>query len=61
MQVFPSAEAPGLSAFYKNADGDVFHTYSTYGRGLEPLVGTYMILDLAPTLNFDCLHLYGMK
>jgi predicted dithiol-disulfide oxidoreductase (DUF899 family) len=46
MQEFPSAEAPGLSVFYKDADGDVFHTYSTYGRGLEPLVGTYMILDL---------------
>jgi predicted dithiol-disulfide oxidoreductase (DUF899 family) len=32
--------------FYKNAGGDVFHTYSTYGRGCEPLVGTYSILDL---------------
>ncbi len=48
MQDFPSAEAPGLSIFYKDAAGDVFHTYSTYGRGLEPLVGTYNILDLVP-------------
>ena len=48
MQEFPSAEAPGLSVFYKDAAGDLFHTYSTYGRGLEPLVGTYMILDLVP-------------
>jgi len=48
MQEFPSAEAPGLSVFYKRADGEVFHTYSTYGRGLDPLVGTYMILDLVP-------------
>jgi len=48
MQEFPSAEAPGLSVFYKDAAGDVFHTYSTYGRGLEPLVGTYTILDLVP-------------
>ena len=47
-QEFPSAEAPGLSVFYRNSDGDVFHTYSTYGRGLDPLVGTYTILDLAP-------------
>ena len=48
MQEFPSAEAPGLSVFYKDADGDVFHTYSTYGRGLDPLIGTYTILDLVP-------------
>lgn len=48
MQEFPSAEAPGLSVFYKNAAGDVFHTYSTYGRGLDMLMGTYRILDLAP-------------
>ena len=48
MQEFPSEEAPGLSVFYKNAGGDVFHTYSTYGRGLDPLLGTYTILDLVP-------------
>ena len=48
MQEFPSAEAPGLSVFYKDSGGDVFHTYSTYGRGLDPLLGTYMILDLVP-------------
>ena len=48
MQEFPSAEAPGLSVFYKDAIGDVFHTYSTFGRGLEPLLGTYVILDLVP-------------
>ncbi len=48
MQEFPSAEAPGLSVFYKDAGGDVFHTYSSYGRGLESLLGTYMILDLVP-------------
>jgi predicted dithiol-disulfide oxidoreductase (DUF899 family) len=47
MQEFPSEEAPGLSVFYKDA-GDVFHTYSTYGRGVDQLVGTYTILDLAP-------------
>jgi len=41
-------ENPGLSFFYKDAGGAVFHTYSTYGRGLEPLLGTYSILDRAP-------------
>ncbi|HVK58732.1 MAG TPA: DUF899 family protein, partial [Candidatus Kapabacteria bacterium] len=48
MQEFPSSEAPGLSVFYKDAAGDIYHTYSTYGRGLEILLGTYRILDLVP-------------
>ena len=48
LQEFPSEEAPGISVFYKDVGGNVFHTYSTYGRGVEPLVGTYMILDLVP-------------
>ncbi|HEY4250659.1 MAG TPA: thioredoxin family protein [Roseomonas sp.] len=41
-------ELPGLSAFYRGADGQVFHTYSSYARGPEELIGTYMILDRAP-------------
>jgi predicted dithiol-disulfide oxidoreductase (DUF899 family) len=41
-------ELPGLSAFYKNEAGDVFHTYSSYARGPEELIGTLMILDRAP-------------
>ncbi len=48
MQEFPSEEAPGVSVFYKDADGSVFHTYSAYGRGVESLVGTYMVLDMVP-------------
>jgi predicted dithiol-disulfide oxidoreductase (DUF899 family) len=48
MQEFPSAEAPGISVFYKNASGDVFQTYSTYGRGVDVLMGTYRILDMVP-------------
>jgi predicted dithiol-disulfide oxidoreductase (DUF899 family) len=48
MQKFPSEEAPGISVFYKNSVGEVFHTYSAYGRGVEQLVGTYMILDMVP-------------
>src|SRR6187399_551070 len=47
-QEFPSAEAPGISVFYKDASGDVFHTYSTYGRGVDVLMGTYRVLDLVP-------------
>lgn len=48
LQTFGSEEAPGLSVFYKSGDGEVFYTYSTYARGLEPLVGTYQYLDLVP-------------
>jgi predicted dithiol-disulfide oxidoreductase (DUF899 family) len=44
----PSEEAPGLSVFYRNDAGDVFHTYSTYGRGVEVMMGTYRLLDLVP-------------
>ena len=45
---FPQDEAPGISFFCKDAAGDVFHTYSTYGRGVEVMMGTYHLLDLAP-------------
>jgi predicted dithiol-disulfide oxidoreductase (DUF899 family) len=45
---FLSDELPGLSVFYKNGEGDIFHTYSTYARGLDTLVGTYNFLDLVP-------------
>jgi len=47
MTEFPSEEAPGLSAFIKN-DGAVFHTYSSYARGLDILIGAYNFLDFAP-------------
>ncbi len=47
-QKFPSEEAPGASVFYKDAAGDIFHTYSAYARGLDILVGAYNWLDLAP-------------
>ena len=45
---FGVEEAPGLSVFYKDAAGSIFHTYSTYARGLEAIVGTYQFLDLVP-------------
>lgn len=48
MQEFPSAEAPGLSVFYKEAEGGIYHTYSTYARGLEQIMSTYRILDMVP-------------
>jgi len=48
MNRFPSAEAPGVSVFYKNAGGSIFHTYSAYARGLEGLLGAYDLLDMTP-------------
>jgi predicted dithiol-disulfide oxidoreductase (DUF899 family) len=45
---FPVAEAPGLSVFYKDADGAIYHTYSCYARGLDMLNGAYHLLDLVP-------------
>jgi predicted dithiol-disulfide oxidoreductase (DUF899 family) len=45
---FPGEELPGASVFYKNADGEIFHTYSTYARGLDILIGAYNFLDLTP-------------
>jgi predicted dithiol-disulfide oxidoreductase (DUF899 family) len=43
-----SEEWPGISVFYKSDAGNVFHTYSTYGRGVEVMMGTYNMLDLTP-------------
>ena len=47
MTEFPSEEAPGLSVFIKDGGG-VFHTYSSYARGLDILIGAYNFLDFAP-------------
>ena len=45
---FPAEEAPGISVFCQDAAGDVFHTYSTFGRGVEVMMGAYRLMDLAP-------------
>lgn len=47
-QPFESDELPGISVFYQDASGEVFHTYSTYRRGVEAMMGTYQLLDLVP-------------
>jgi predicted dithiol-disulfide oxidoreductase (DUF899 family) len=48
MSEFPSDELPGASVFYKNETGEIFHTYSSYGRGLDMFIGAYHFLDIAP-------------
>lgn len=47
-QSFANEEMPGISVFVKDDAGDVFHTYSTYGRGVEVMMGAYRLLDLTP-------------
>ena len=41
-------ELPGISVFYQDEQGDIFHTYSTYSRGLDILNGAYNYIDLSP-------------
>lgn len=40
--------APGISVFAKDGAGRIYHTYSCYARGLDPLNGCYQLLDLVP-------------
>ena len=47
-QQFPSDEGPGASVFQKESDGKLFHTYSTFGRGLDIFLGTYNWIDITP-------------
>jgi len=44
----PVEDLSGLSVFYRNAAGEVFHTYSTFARGGEQSLTTYFYLDLLP-------------
>lgn len=48
MTPFPAEEAPGISIFCKDDAGAVCHTYSTFGRGVEVMMGTYGLIDLTP-------------
>ncbi len=61
MTAFPAEEAPGISLFYRSEAGEVFHTYSTFGRGVEVMMGTYNMLDLAPKGRDEEGLSYGME
>jgi len=41
-------EWPGISVFYKDETGAIFHTYSCYLRGIDMVNGAYQFLDLVP-------------
>jgi predicted dithiol-disulfide oxidoreductase (DUF899 family) len=45
---YPIRELPGLSVFYKDAKGGIYHTYSTYARGLEEFLTAYRYIDITP-------------
>jgi len=45
---YQTEELPGLSIFYKDASGQIFHTYSTYARGLDDFIGAHHLLDVTP-------------
>jgi predicted dithiol-disulfide oxidoreductase (DUF899 family) len=57
---FPSEERPGTSVFFKDTAGNIFHTYSSYARGLEILIGAYNWLDLVPKGRDEAGLKHGM-
>lgn len=60
-QPFQGEEVPGVSVFYKDDAGEVFHTYSTYGRGVEVMMGAYNLMDLTPKGRDEENLSYGME
>ena len=61
MTAFPQEEAPGISFFYRNDAGEVFHTWSTFGRGVEAMMMTYAMLDMAPLGRGEEHDAHGME
>lgn len=57
---FPASEAPGISVFYKDDAGDIYHTYSCYSRGLDMLNAAYHYMDLAPKGRDEAELPWGM-
>jgi predicted dithiol-disulfide oxidoreductase (DUF899 family) len=55
-----ASERPGISVFYRDDDGAVFHTYSCYARGLDMLNAAYHYLDLVPKGRDEAALPYGM-
>ena len=47
-KLFGTKEAPGISVFVLDKDGQIYHTYSSYARGLEDFLTTYNFLDIVP-------------
>jgi predicted dithiol-disulfide oxidoreductase (DUF899 family) len=60
-QPFPHEEAPGISLFYRDGAGEIFHTYSSFGRGVEVMMHTYNLLDLTPKGRDEDALAYTME
>ena len=45
---YPIKELPGISVFLKDDEGNIFHTYSSYARGLDIFLTAYHLLDIVP-------------
>ncbi len=45
---FGTSEAPGISVFYRDEAGAIYHTYSCFARGLDMMNAAYHYLDLTP-------------
>ena len=58
---FPVEEAPGISVFYRDEQGGIFHTYSCDARGLDMLNGAYHYLDLVPKGRDEDKLSYSME
>ena len=58
---FLSSEGPGLSVFFKDEDGYIYHTYSCFSRGLEDLIVAYDLLDRVPKGRNEEGLLYAME
>jgi len=58
---FPHEEAPGVSVFARDDAGAVYHTYSTFGRGVELIMSTYRLLDVVPKGRDEAGLDYGME
>lgn len=51
-----SEELPGFSVFYKDAEGQIFHTYSSFSRGGEALLGAYQFIDQTPKGRMESVN-----
>ena len=60
-RAFPVSEGPGISVFFKDTSGDLFHTYSSYARGLDMFIGAYHLLDIVPKGRDETGFSYGME
>lgn len=56
-----SADMPGVSVFYKDEEDDIFHTYSTYARGIDILNTAYNYLDLVPKGRDEAEFAHAMQ